>query len=86
LDSLDGSMIKIRRFSSFRAYHDNGYFDANQMSFDSRLVGRSVWNTRWILIIPSGIFHFDSNFGLEKFIENVKDIKLFFQTYAISGN
>ncbi|ETR73548.1 MAG: hypothetical protein OMM_00861 [Candidatus Magnetoglobus multicellularis str. Araruama] len=86
LDSLDGSMIQVRRFSSFRAYHDNGYFDENEMSFESRLVGRSVWNTSWMLIIPGGIFHYDQDFGLEKFIENVKDIKLFFQTYAISGN
>jgi hypothetical protein len=86
LDSLDGSMIKIRRFSSFRAYHDSGYFDANQMSFESRLVGRSVWNTRWMLIIPGGAFHYDQDFGLETFIEHVKDIKVFFQTYAISGN
>ncbi|MBF0451225.1 MAG: hypothetical protein HQK75_11025 [Candidatus Magnetomorum sp.] len=86
LDSLDGSMIEIRRFSSFRAYHDSGYFDANQMSFESRLVGRSVWNTNWMLIIPGGIFHYDQDYGLEKFIESVKDIKLFFQTYAISGN
>ncbi|KPA18968.1 hypothetical protein MHK_000813 [Candidatus Magnetomorum sp. HK-1] len=86
LDSLDGSMIQIRRFSSFRAYHDSGYFDANQMSFESRLVGRSVWNTNWMLVIPGGIFHYDPEYGLEKFIESVKDIKLFFQTYAISGN
>jgi len=86
LDCLDGSMIKIRKFSSFRAYHDSGYFDANQMNFDSRLIGRSVWNTRWLLIIPGGTFHYDQNLGLETFINSVKDIKLFFQTYAISGN
>jgi hypothetical protein len=86
LDSLDGSMNKIRRFSSFRAYHDSGYFDANEMSFESRLVGRSVWNTQWMIIIPGGVFHYDQDFGLKTFIENVKDIKLFFQTYAISGN
>jgi len=79
-------MIQIKRFSSFRVYHDSGYFDANQMSYASRLVGRSVWNTRWLLIIPGGTFHYDSNHGLDTFIEYVKDIKLFFQTYAISGN
>ena len=86
LDSLDGSMNKIRRFSSFRAYHDSGYFDANEMSFESRLVGRSVWNTQWMIIIPGGVFHYDQDFGLETFIEHVNDIKVFFQTYAISGN
>ena len=85
LDSLDGSMTQIRRYSSFRAYHDSGYFDANQMSYDSRLIGRSVWNSRWVLIIPGGTFHYDTNQGLDTFIDTVTDIKLFFQTYAISG-
>jgi len=86
LDSLDGSMIKIRRFSSFRAYHDSGYFDENQMTFESRLIGRSVWNRRWLLIIPGGTFHYDPNQGINLFAESVSDIKLFFQTYAFSGN
>ena len=86
LDSLDGSMISIRKFSSFRAYHDAGYFDENQMSYESRQIGRSVWNTAWMLIIPGGTFHYDQELGLKLFIENVTDIKLFFQTYAISGS
>ncbi|MBF0453045.1 MAG: TolC family protein, partial [Candidatus Magnetomorum sp.] len=85
LDSLDGSMIKIRRFSSFRAYHDSGYFNESQVSYESRLIGRSVWNSRWMLIIPGGTFHYDQDYGIKMFIENVSDIKLFFQTYAISG-
>ncbi len=85
LDSLDGPMTQIRRYSSFRAYHDSGYFDANQMSYDSRLIGRSVWNSRWVLIIPGGTFHYDTNQGLDTFIDTVTDIKLFFQTYAMSG-
>jgi len=86
LDSLNGSMTQIRRYSSFRAYHDDGYFSANQVNYDSRLVGRSVWNTRWMIIIPGGTFHYDQKYGLNTFIDTVKDIKLFFQTYAISGN
>ncbi len=86
LDSLNGAMAKIRKFSSFRAYHDAGYFDASQMSYDSRLVGRSVWNSRWMLIIPGGTFNYDSKEGLETFINTVTDIRLFFETYAISGN
>jgi len=48
--------------------------------------GRSVWNTRWMLIIAGGTFHYDPDYGLETFINNVSDIKIFFQTYAISGN
>jgi len=85
LDGVDGSMAEIRRYSSFRAYHDDGYFDQNQVSYDSRLIGRSVWNTRWMLIIPGGTFHYDQDQGLDAFIDSVTDIKLFFQTYAMSG-
>ena len=86
LDGVNGSLTQIRRYSSFRAYHDSGYFDENQVVYDSRLIGRSVWNTRWMLIIEGGTFHYDPKYGINTFIDTVSDIKLFFQTYAISGN
>ena len=87
LDGLDGSMTQIRRYSSFRAYRYTAYLDANsEMTTDSRLVGRSVWNRKWMLIIPGGTFLYDQNQGLNTFIDDVTDIKLLFQTYAISGN
>jgi hypothetical protein len=54
--------------------------------FDSRLTGRSVWNTRWLLIIPGRTLRADADAGLETFIDNITDIKLYFQTYGISGN
>ncbi len=85
LDGLDGSMIEIRRFATLLAYHDAGYMDQSQMNYNSRVVGRSVWNSRWMLIIPGGTFHYDADFGLDTFVDTVKDIKLFFETYAISG-
>lgn len=85
-DSLSDTFAEIRRFSSFRAYHDSGTFDPAQTVSDSRLIGRSVWNTDWMLIIPGGTFLFDSDEGLETFIDSVSDIKIFFQTYAYSGN
>ena len=53
---------------------------------DTRLVGRSVWNSQWLLIIPGGTLLADPAAGLNAFINNVEDIKLFFQTYAYSGN
>lgn len=104
-DSLNGTIAEIRRYSSFRAYHNAG-FSQDEMSFDSRLVGRSVWNTRWMLIIPGGTFLSDQTEGLDTFIHGLKsatgtatdsrgqlrdgrgvsDIKISFQTYAISGN
>ncbi len=86
LDSLAGNMAEIRKFSSFRAYHDSGGFSQQEASTDSRLIGRSVWNTEWMLVIPGGTLLNDPNAGLDAFIESVSDIKLFFQTYAYSGN
>lgn len=86
LDSLNGLMGAPRRYSSFRAYHDSGStLDLSQMVFDSRLVGRSVWNTEWVLIIPGLTLNSDPEEGLDRFINQVKDIKLVFQTYGHSG-
>jgi len=45
-----------------------------------------VWNTEWILIIPGQTFLANPNTGLDRFIDSVSDIKLFFQTYSYSGN
>ena len=86
MDSLAGGMAEIRKFSSFRAYHDAGSFSPQEASSDSRLIGRSVWNTEWMLVIPGGTLLNDPNAGLDGFIQSVSDIKLFFQTYAYSGN
>ncbi len=96
-DLLDGDFAAVRRFNSFRAYHDSGSFNPNEtQSTDSRLIGRSVWNSRWLLIIPAGTLHSNRTEGLDRFIHGplvndqrtgagVSDIKLFFQTYAYSG-
>lgn len=84
-DSLAGSFADLRRHAGFRAYHDAG-FDLSQMTTDSRLVGRSVWNTDWLLIIPGGTLLFDPDAGLDAFIQSVSDIKICFQTYSYPGN
>jgi hypothetical protein len=85
-DSLAENFSQIRRFSSFRAYHDDGGFDPAETTIDTRLVGRSVWNTDWILIIPGGTFLFDADQGLQTFINSVDDIKLSLQSYSYSGD
>ena len=88
-DSLSGQLGASRRFARFRAYHDAG-FDVGQMTVDSRLIGRSVWNNEWILIIPGetlkGPTLADKLAGLETFLTTVSDVKLFFQTYSYPGN
>ena len=87
LDSLDGSLGQQRRFSSFRAYHDaEDAVNTDELVPDSRLVGRSVWNTGWTLIIPGRTLNADPDEGLNRFIEQVSDIKLVFMTFGYSGN
>jgi hypothetical protein len=98
-DSLSDTYGDIRRMSSFRAYHDSGEYVPSQSISDSRLVGRSVWNTEWMLIIPGGTLQNDSDEGLNRFIHGqltpdevsrdgsgITDILLHFQTYGYSGN
>jgi hypothetical protein len=88
IDSLNGSFTDIIRHSSFRAYHDDtgDYVDDSQMAYDSRLVGRSIWNTQWMLIIPGiHLLGYDPEEGTTRFINSVEDIKLIFKTYSHSG-
>ncbi len=82
VDSLSGPLGAIRRFSSFRAGVDPEDPDLNV----TRFIGRSVWNTGWLLILPGQTLHADSAEGLNEFIANVSDIRLTFETYGYSGN
>ena len=98
-DSLSDTFAEIRRFSRLRAFHDDGFFDEQETISDSRLIGRSVWNTDWLLIIPGETLLNPADEGLGIFVDGrvipgtsdrdgngIKDILLFFQTYAYSGN
>ncbi|MBA4386929.1 MAG: hypothetical protein C0404_03045 [Verrucomicrobia bacterium] len=67
-DSLSGMFSEIRRYGSLRAYQDGGSFNETETIKDSRLIGRSVWNTQWLLIIPAGTLYWDRNEGLNRFI------------------
>ncbi|MBP9155988.1 MAG: hypothetical protein KBF48_13700, partial [Xanthomonadales bacterium] len=98
-DTLNGASTDVRRYGRFRAYHLSEPFDDTQVTADSRLIGRSVWNTKWVMIIPGGTFLADPNAGMETFIHGVPipggsgerdgngidDIRVFFETYAYTG-
>ncbi|MCC7374258.1 MAG: hypothetical protein IT581_06365 [Verrucomicrobiales bacterium] len=84
-DSLPGPWAQARRHASLRAYQDHG-FNLEELTYNSRLVGRSVWNTQWYLIIPAGTLGSDREAALNAFLQTVTDIKLYFQTYSYSGN
>lgn len=95
IDTVNGQFQPIRRYGRFRAYHDSGEFSIEEMQRDSRLIGRSVWNRKWMLIIPASTLGNDREEALETFINGratgtggerdgngIADIKLFFETYA----
>jgi hypothetical protein len=99
-DTLNESPTEIRRYSRIPAFHFQEPFDGSQVISDSRLIGRSVWNRRWVIIIPGGTFLADPVEGLETFIngqlipggggerdgQGVNDILVFFKTYSYSGS
>ena len=91
-------LASLRRYPSLRAYPDQSASDEAMLS-NTRLVGRSVWNTRWLLIIPAGALHTDRDYALDVLIKGadfnrdgkldqpgVRDLLIGFETYSNSGN
>lgn len=91
-------LATIRRYPSLRAYYDQSAGEDAMLS-NTRLVGRSVWNTRWLLIIPAGALNADRDFALDALIKGadlnkdgkidqpgIQDIQIGFETYSNSGN
>lgn len=85
-DSLGGSFASVRRHAAMRAYHDDGFVEPDSLTTDTRLIGRSVWNTDWMMIIPGGTFLADPDEGLDTFIRSNTDILFLLQSYSYSGN
>jgi hypothetical protein len=89
-DSLTGSFGDARMFSSFRAFGFNhttlSSFEQSTLTFNTRLIGRSVWNTKWLLIIPGATLNADPTQGLTKFINSLTDINVVINSYGYSGN
>lgn len=87
LDGIDGGFGDFRRHGDFRMYHDNGdpEADDSELIYENRLVGRSVWNSEWMLVIPGANLATDPMEGVTKFSETVTDIKLYFDTYSHQG-
>jgi hypothetical protein len=91
---------RIRKHPSFRAYFGARDEEPGDDSLDcTRLIGRSAWNTKWLLIIPAGSMNANRDAALAAFIggvdqnrdgqldyEGVSDIKIGLKTYSASGN
>jgi len=93
-DSLTEPLFNIRKHGAFRPVADASKFELIFYSdslprnefINNRLVGRSVWNSQWKLVIPGRTLLNDANDGLDRFIRTVTDIHLNFTTYSYSGN
>ncbi len=95
-DFLSEEMFSVRKHQAFRPvssadifsfnlYGSGGTLQPSQYT-NSRLIGRSVWNSEWKLVIPGDVLLSDPEEGLRRFIRTVEDIKLHFITYSYSGN
>jgi len=90
-DSLSEELFTIRKHQAFRAVSSAALFKDNAGMVpdnytNTRLIGRSVWNSKWKLVIPGRSLLNDPDEGLDRFIQTVNDIKIHFQTYSYSGN
>ena len=94
--SLSSPLFAVRQHQAFRPvsttsvfttsiFGGNGALLPSQYA-NNRLIGRSVWNTKWKLVIPGKTLYNDSNEGLDRLIASVKDIHLYFVTYSYAGN
>ncbi len=94
-DSLTEPLFSTRKHQAFRPVSTSTAFAADIYSGDSlqpsqftnrRLIGRSVWNSKWKLVIPGKTLLNDPNEGLGRLIQTLTDVKLHFVTYSYSGN
>ena len=77
LDGTSDSTATIRRHSTLRAGAD----------FKStRLVGRSAWNDKWLIVIPASAIDADRDRAMNLIESGVKDIKIGIRAYARQGN
>lgn len=78
----------LRTHPAFRAVDNPAYFYGlvPREFTNSRLIGRSAWNTRWKLVIPAHTLHSNEQTAMDRFVASVQDIELFLRTYSHSGN
>jgi hypothetical protein len=86
--SLNEQLWIPRTHPAFRPVDDPAYFYSSMPAefTNSRLIGRSVWNSQWKIVIPAYTLLNDEQKALDRFTQSVRDIKLFLRTYSNSGN
>jgi hypothetical protein len=87
-DTLAERPWVIRQHQSFRPVADPSILLGGlPTEFTShRLVGRSVWNSGWKIVIPAYTLLNNEQEGLNRFARTVRDIRIFIRSYSYSGN
>lgn len=78
-----------RKHQAFRMVADPAIYEDGSLPTvftNARLIGRSVWNSQWKIVIPANTLLNDEQQGMNNFAASVKDIQLFLRTYSNSGN
>jgi hypothetical protein len=79
----------IRKHQAFRMVADPAIYEDGSLPTvftNARLIGRSVWNSQWKIVIPANTLLNDEQQGMNNFTKSVDDIQLFLRTYSNSGN
>ncbi len=92
-DALDGGSAAMVRRRLIPTTAACAFGDPQCMDVSFKLTGRSIWNTRWLLIIPgSELLGANPSQGINVFINGasqfstgVRDIKLVLTSYGYSG-
>ncbi len=88
-DALSEELFEVRKHQAFRPVSSTALFNGDLVPSqytNRRLIGRSVWNSKWKLVIPGHTLLNNPAEGLDRFIRTVKDIKLHLVTYSYAGN
>ena len=85
-DVFGNEMALERRHPAIRANVGATFDEAATMTYNARLVGRSVWNDQWYVFIPAASLNADDAKAKKAFLDAVRDIHLNLKTYSFSGN
>ena len=85
INGLDGTLYDVKTHAAMAAFPYDDGLEIGPATTSSRLIGRSVWNSQWMLVIPGPTLLADPDLGIDYFIQDVTDILLYFETYSYAG-
>lgn len=85
-DICGNELCVQRRHPAIRAYAGESCAVDNELRTNARLIGRSVWNDQWYLIVPAAAIGVDDASAKAAVLDAVRDIHLYLKTYSFSGN